>query len=497
MKDKALIWIVVILVIGVILLKPDLGFLGAIVGIEEFPSELPEWEELTYKPAFGYEPASYTIIPTSLGLFCSLGGTDEPCPYGCYGKELIDDTFISGLGSSYRLPIPGIDKLLVWGNIVDRTGQLWIYDYNADINVGGTEKQRLTSPPFEYENDYFKITSSSDGWSGTVHSKLVENNIFKMDVTKEVGGYFEETSPQRFYININSKYHTEVKVILYAWIEHKTGTFGEDIKYFDLSKEILVSPGERTYDLLIPKGLVIGRYDLYVILAKPFANKINQQFPQCPAIKDAQLRLSEGVHTPFLINPKRTYFIVEEGQSCPENYVFQADSNTVCVRDDLSEIDCMQEGMECPVTIDFVYECSSAGVCVESLYWARNCQVDLDCPSNMKCETTTGVCYNVVIETQIKQCEQDLDCPSLCEGVTVLCIGGKCEYSGTCLPILVDCVDRGCPMNYECNEDDGICYPMEIPLNGDEEVEPTKIPWIYVLIGIGGFIFLLFVFKRK
>ena len=171
------------------------------------------------------------------------------------------------------------------------------------------------------------------------------------------------------------------------------------------------------------------------------------------------------------ISPKPLY-LEKEGESCPNNYVLNEDSS-YCIRDDIRDLTCNIIG--CP-TIDGVnYECTSAGICAETVFLSLGCKYDEDsfnelsdseksqvnfneiCPSGTTCDLDSGLCVKSEIFSEVIQCDSVSDCSTPCEGKIPSCDNNKCVYSGECSSVSYGCNELGCSEGYECNEDKNVC----------------------------------------
>ena len=157
----------------------------------------------------------------------------------------------------------------------------------------------------------------------------------------------------------------------------------------------------------------------------------------------------------YLINPQPIWLSANLG-ACPEGYTYQFGSD-LCIRDDIldNQLSCMQLG--CPVVDEHEYSCSSAGICVETVYTQKNCTADSDCPDIAKCDVGSGLCIDEKIFNQILQCDTSSDCPNPCQGKSITCNQGNCEYDGECSITEVGCSQFGCEEGYLCNEARNTC----------------------------------------
>jgi len=156
-----------------------------------------------------------------------------------------------------------------------------------------------------------------------------------------------------------------------------------------------------------------------------------------------------------LVNPQPIYVDVGCPQTpCPPDYTCQEDSG-LCLRTDIIEktLSCQQVG--CPVVPDKTYQCSSAGICVETIFQYLDCTTE-GCPSGTTCEPSSGICIKTEIYDKLIQCSSVSDCMIPCKGVTASCINNKCVYSGECDITIYDCQELGCAEGYVCTTT-GVC----------------------------------------
>lgn len=122
------------------------------------------------------------------------------------------------------------------------------------------------------------------------------------------------------------------------------------------------------------------------------------------------------------------------------------------------QLSCMTTG--CPTGPNLDYSCTSAGICAETIIQP----VEVDCSTTgcgpgLSCVKSGNIAYCLKTEfvDVIKQCTQAADCVVPCQGVTTSCVGGICQYSGSCTPTTVGCVQLGCSADYGCNTQTNAC----------------------------------------
>ncbi len=201
----------------------------------------------------------------------------------------------------------------------------------------------------------------------------------------------------------------------------------------------------------------------------------------------------------FSISPRPLYLPLE-GDACPIGYTPNQE-RTYCVRDDIRNLTCNVLG--CPFINGTQYQCTSAGICAETVFIPLQCQYDqvtylalnetvranvnqnTVCPIGTTCDLPTGFCVNSVIFNDVIQCRVASDCYIPCQGVTVTCEQNRrCVYSGQCVQQQYGCVQVGCTDGYTCNKDKNICQSSGI-------IDATKISTKF-LIAIVTFIIVLF-----
>ena len=138
---------------------------------------------------------------------------------------------------------------------------------------------------------------------------------------------------------------------------------------------------------------------------------------------------------------------------CVEGYSENVGDSSICVRDDIKELTCFQIG--CPFFENRNFFCTSAGICAEQIFVEKKCESDEMCPTDTKCDITSGLCVREEIFENIFQCQTASDCATPCTGITKSCVNNVCEYSGECSETKLDCLDVGCPENHDCIENNG------------------------------------------
>lgn len=177
------------------------------------------------------------------------------------------------------------------------------------------------------------------------------------------------------------------------------------------------------------------------------------------------------------ISPKPLYLPIENN-ICLLGYVKNRD-NTFCVRDDISELSCFVLG--CPNIEGTQYQCTSAGICAETVYISQSCKYDSEtikllnetekqsvsnnqiCPLGTTCDISNGFCIKSEIFNDLIQCNLATDCPNPCDGKIASCNElNRCSYSGECNVQKIGCVDFGCSDGYVCNEQKNVCEEKKV-----------------------------------
>ena len=185
------------------------------------------------------------------------------------------------------------------------------------------------------------------------------------------------------------------------------------------------------------------------------------------------------------INPKPLY-ISDRGNctSAPNaisGYECQPTSG-LYVRSDVKSLTCVQIG--CPVTPDKTYQCTSAGICAETVYIYQDCN-SKPCPSGTTCDAPSGACIKTEIFEKVVQCSRGSDCFKPCNGVFPSCSNNRCSYSGQCDITSVQCLQNSdCPLTpcagvtSSCSNNRcqfvGSCNPIYLNLSCATEGCPTS-----------------------
>lgn len=143
----------------------------------------------------------------------------------------------------------------------------------------------------------------------------------------------------------------------------------------------------------------------------------------------------------------RPLYIEKLNKECVEGYVSYF-NESYCIRDDIKELSCVILG--CPVVNNIAYECTSAGICAQTVFQLKDCKYDEEsfnklndsaklninlreiCSTDSTCDIDSGLCVKSEIFKEIIQCKMKEDCLTLCEGRRADCVNNKCVYSGEC-----------------------------------------------------------------
>jgi len=187
------------------------------------------------------------------------------------------------------------------------------------------------------------------------------------------------------------------------------------------------------------------------------------------------------------ISPRPLYLPLE-GDACPNEY-FVNEDKTFCIRDDVRDLTCNIIG--CPVIGGVEYQCTSAGICAETIFVDRSCTSDEMCnpnnASDLSCDIDSGLCIKSQIFKEVIQCEVAGDCPAICDGLVASCSEqNKCTYSGECVVQQFGCNQVGCAEGFTCNEGKNIC---EAPSFFDKLTSTT----ISIFLGVGSLILIIII----
>lgn len=210
------------------------------------------------------------------------------------------------------------------------------------------------------------------------------------------------------------------------------------------------------------------------------------------AIYDLRVIPDDIVEKKILLSENPIYFQPNQDcniEGCPSEYVCQ--DSGLCVRSDIIEKDLPCQVLGCPVTDNKQYECSSSGVCVETIYQFLGCKEPTEddpgvpCPNGFVCDESIGVCLNNVVATELLQCDTASDCQKPCNGIAITCDEGFCHYDGQCEEQAIGCNEVGCDQGYECNTGRNVCERTIFAQPGGLGV------WLWV--GIVGIIFMFMI----
>lgn len=325
----------------------------------------------------------------------------------------------------------------------------------------------------------------------------------------------------------------ESELILQQSRDEAIRRFGKPVEWTDLSKKVVLNniPQEFIFDL---GQLPVGEYKLYVVFAEANGQAACRAgIPSC-SFRSLFDGLSQILVVNFLVNPKPLTLFTFDGASCVAGYnlnnpaedpnsdgicdALEGARGCTCVRDDVTNLACSRLG--CPIDIDFSYSCGSDGFCSEVVFFDKRCTIDLDCGEGFSCNPSSGRCYNTEIIKEFLQCTpgdltvcQNLNCKDL-NGNNVAAIGcdvnNLCIYSGQCDVQLDNCNNLGCPSDFICIEETGVCQRTIIEqtttiitetkvqeIVGESLLQFPKIPKEFLIGGIVLIIVLLFLKRNK
>ena len=203
----------------------------------------------------------------------------------------------------------------------------------------------------------------------------------------------------------------------------------------------------------------------------------------------------------------------DKGVTCLAGYTCKDLGNGEfgCLRQDVLDLKLGCQILGCPSVNNSLYQCSSSGLCVETVFQVQDCRqlgcregatcqddgtclsiinqtirevytpkcgVDYQCGTGLSCvQTESGFEYCIRKEyvKELVQCEDSSDCQVPCPGITVGCEDSFCDYSGSCTTIEVGCKQGlSCAEGSYCDKESNVCREIK------------KTPWlVYGLIAFG------------
>lgn len=179
---------------------------------------------------------------------------------------------------------------------------------------------------------------------------------------------------------------------------------------------------------------------------------------------------SSEVEYKVQVIPQPIYIVIDcLTNPCPDGYTCQEESG-LCLRIDIIEKQLTCQELGCPIIPDKTYECSSSGICVETVYVYKDCGI-FGCPLDLTCEPTSGICIRTEIVQELLQCKIPADCMIPCDGLSVDCTDYKCTYSGECEIKVIQCIQNlDCPAT-PCIGIDSLCQDNRCVFSGRCEKE--------------------------
>lgn len=217
------------------------------------------------------------------------------------------------------------------------------------------------------------------------------------------------------------------------------------------------------------------------------------------------LGIAESETVSLSISPKPLYLPIQNNV-CPLGYI-RNEQGTFCIRDDISQLSCFVLG--CPNLNGTQYQCTSAGICAETVFISQSCRYDNEtitrlneterrsvpstqiCPGGTTCDVDTGFCIKTEIFRSLIQCNVASDCPNPCEGKVATCNQlNRCAYTGECRSQNFGCIQLGCTEGYTCNLERNVC-------EGKPNIFKSPIFYVIVSILLAIIILLTYVSKRR
>lgn len=389
-------------------------------------------------------------------LQCSSGSTGDPCSTPFFGG--LAQAFIPNIVAQ-PLGFGGEQTVIqnIWNVDIDTT-----FFFESDPVHELTLSLSLTQPSLLSCTQDSDCDVNFDNPSGT--SSLVTTGQCIQNTCRlpgEVFAWVESELPE------GSSARTTAELL-----------FGKPVSFNDVSKDILI--GDLDYNFILsPTGVLpAGRYDFYAVFTRVETIEVIETGGNLVGNDHRWYPITDVFHIPFSVLSSKLYYVAPLDTSCIGGYKPQVtgqftnslcDGSTlplgttgcVCIRADISQLNCIAV-QSCPVSIDFAFECASNGDCVQIVSSAQQCLSNNDCDTNERCQVSSGLCVNEALfedlfgcteATVSEDCHDPLCKDSMGADVTFTCVDNKCEYSGQCSPQFADCLNRECPVNYECIEE--------------------------------------------
>jgi len=382
--------------------------------------------------------SKFSLMPTQIMQFTLYNYDDDPAY-----KEVTDSYLRSNTARLGEYAFVNTKIELVDGNwgcfskfTITKNGQAigttdWTQDFTLDID----NNKIISSSEIIDDSNYIRVKYLISGWSGlywrctgvaNTFTRKFSSNAFDIDVQVPNPSYFVgQNVPLKITLinNVNEHYIGQLN------IKYEMPTFFGDITQVQ-SKNITINPGINIYEYIIPTERVTER-----LIVTP---SINVKYETISGVMkgpgifvkpdDYNIGSIQFESHTVMLNPLPLVIELNEDGLCEYGYTRNS-IGTYCISDKVKELSCYQIG--CPVVNGSKYQCTSAGICAETVYitvWG-------DCPDGTN-ETYNAadqkICVDERLFETITQCSADSDCLDPCEGVVSACILGRCEYQGTC-----------------------------------------------------------------
>ncbi len=308
--------------------------------------------------------------------------------------------------------------------------------------TGNTLNNRLSLYPkgtIVYEDENIKVISGELSWEVTLKEPL------ELSVKQEGWFISGEAKPKKMIIDINSNLKSDIQRNLYVGFYRKIPFTGEEeFVLFDEKKNVIITPGENSYDFIIPEEIEAGDYKFFAFVAESMSKC---WIPSCS-------QHTAGLITPyvtkdFIVATKPLWKIVNPTELCPIGYEKQRE-DTLCLLSEYSDSPCLSLG--CPPH----YSCTLGG-CTEVLV-SIDCLNQTDCGPNEVCNLEIGLCMNKIIYDKLYGCTNTDQCTKPCFGKIAKCENNVCKYTGGCTDPIKPCYEKDpeCSEGYVCL-DTGFC----------------------------------------
>lgn len=413
------------------------------------------------------------------------------------------------------------------------------YKFCDNVNncVTLLEMQKLASSFRDIQNGY--INGWRVGYKVEYSENLIDINVSSSLKSSLVAGENITTE-----IIINNKLQQTLHGVLD--IDFSTTTLIGD-KLLSVSKDVVLSPGINTINYDLPSTKSINELKVeptltLKVLGDKFTNLNVIRNPayvyrvDCidtgyePSIRSSkvygiisttELNIFKITDSQIISVAPNPLYLNKTGDVCPSGYILNGEK-TYCIRDDIKDLTCTIVG--CPEIEGHDYQCTSAGICAETVFVSKKCELDTDCPEDTLCDVETGLCIQSKIyedlvkvkcltdndcpldyncensglcskdnSTIMLQCIKSSDCMIPCEGVNAVCNQfGQCIYGGDCTKVDYGCIQTGCLKDYRCNKETNACE--EIPTIN---VGSLELKWYEFVLSISFILLVAFYFVMR